>query len=168
MKFSNIAVYPGTFDPITHGHMDIILRTSKFVDKLIIAVAVETGSKVPLFSAEKRLEMVYETLRQHPELEGKIEAKIFDGLLVNFAKENHSNIIIRGLRAVSDFEYEFQMSCMNSKLSPEIETFFLPATEKTHFVSSNLVKQVAKLGGDISEFVTESVKQEVLKHFKGI
>ncbi len=161
-----VAIYPGTFDPVTHGHMDIIKRAANFMDHLIVAIAVET-SKSPVFSPEKRLEMIERELEKHAEFKGRVSAKIFKGLLVNFAEENSCSIIIRGLRAVSDFEYEFQMSCMNSKLNSKIETLFLPASEKTHFVSSTLVRQVARLGGDVSEFVSNDVNEELTKHFNG-
>jgi pantetheine-phosphate adenylyltransferase len=164
MTDNKIAIYPGTFDPITFGHMDIIRRALKIVDHLVIAVAKD-NSKKPLFSLEQRAALVkseVESLSQ----EGKIiEVKAFEGLLVNFAKENKSNIIVRGLRAVSDFEYEFQMSGMNSRLDNEIQTIFLPASESTHFIASKLVKEVARLGGNIDGFVSANIKNELLKKF---
>ena len=165
-----IAVYPGTFDPITSGHVDIIRRALKIVDKLIIAVAANS-TKTPLFSLEERTQMVeseVEILTAQGLLESQnSEAKIvgFEGLLVNFAKENGASTIIRGLRAVSDFEYEFQMSGMNSKLDPEIETIFLPASESTHFVASSFVKQIAKLNGNIDGLVSQNVKNRLVEKF---
>lgn len=161
-------IYPGTFDPITNGHRDIIRRALVVVDRLIIAVAADTN-KTPMFSQEERREMVArEAEAISAELPGKvIEARSFSGLLVNFVKENESSLIIRGLRAVSDFEYEFQMSCMNSKLQPSIETVFLPASDKTQFISSRFVKEIARLGGDISEFVSNDVAEKLEARLTG-
>jgi pantetheine-phosphate adenylyltransferase len=151
-----IGIYPGTFDPITNGHLDIIERAMKVVDVLIIAIAADTN-KTPMFTQAQRTAMVQDEVSKFNTTEKHIEAKPFSGLLVEFAKEQNSSLIIRGLRAVSDFEYEFQMSCMNSKLAPAIETVFLPASDKTQFISSRFVKEIARLGGDISGFVPVSV-----------
>lgn len=165
MTNNKIAIYPGTFDPITVGHMDIIRRALAIVDHLIIGIAKDT-SKNPLFSLDERKKMV-EAEIAHLNKDGKtVQAMAFEGLLINFAKENNSNIIIRGLRAVSDFEYEFQMSGMNSKLDQNIQTIFLPASESTHFIASKLVKEVARLDGDITEFVSPNVKKLLEKKFK--
>ena len=155
------AVYPGTFDPITLGHIDIIKRAVKIVDKLIIAVAVDTA-KTPIFSLEERVRMVKDDIKEFDE---KIEVVGFEGLLVNFAKENKAGVIIRGLRAVSDFEYEFQMSGMNSKMNPDIQTVFLPASESTHFIASRFVKEIVRLGGDVDELVSGNVKSKLAKFY---
>lgn len=157
-------IYPGTFDPITVGHTDIIRRALRVVDRLIIGVAADTG-KTPIFPLEERSQMVREDLAALPEADNRIEVKPFSGLLVSFAQENNAGIIIRGLRAVSDFEYEFQMTCMNSRLNPEIETVFLTASENTQFISSRFVKQIARLGGDISQFVSPLVAGHLQKHY---
>ncbi len=162
-KNPKIAIYPGTFDPITCGHMDIIRRALKLVDHLVIAVAKDT-SKNPLFSVEKRVELVVQEVAEINQ-NNSIEVVGFEGLLIDFAKQKKSEIIIRGLRAVSDFEYEFQMFGMNSRLDPTIQTIFLPASESAHFIASRLVKEVARLGGDVSSFVSKNVEQELHKAF---
>ncbi|PIR39497.1 MAG: pantetheine-phosphate adenylyltransferase [Alphaproteobacteria bacterium CG11_big_fil_rev_8_21_14_0_20_39_49] len=155
------AVYPGTFDPITLGHKDIIKRAVKIVDKLIIAVAVDTA-KTPIFSLDERVEMVKADVA---DISSNIEVVGFEGLLVNFARDNGAGIIIRGLRAVSDFEYEFQMSGMNSKMNPDIQTVFLPASESTHFIASRFVKEIVRLGGDVDELVSENVKNNLTNYY---
>lgn len=158
-------IYPGTFDPITVGHMDIIKRALHVVDRLIIGVALDTG-KAPVFDLAMRSKLVKEDVSSLLGEEAKrIEVKGFSGLLVNFAEESGANVIIRGLRAVSDFEYEFQMACMNSRLKADVETVFLTASESTHFISSRFVKQIAKLGGDISSFVSPNVAKHLRDHF---
>ena len=158
-------VYPGTFDPITNGHMDIIRRALRVVDRLIIAVALDTG-KEPAFELEMRTQMVQdEVKRLMPEDATRVVVKSFSGLLVNFVRDNDATLLIRGLRAVSDFEYEFQMASINSKLAPEMETVFLTASEATHFISSRFVKQIAKLGGDISSFVSADVEQQLKRYY---
>jgi pantetheine-phosphate adenylyltransferase len=163
-KTLKTAIYPGTFDPITVGHMDIIKRALKIVDRLVVAVAKDT-SKNPLFSVEERVEIVRREVAEINQ-DNIIEVVGFEGLLIDFAKQKKSEIIVRGLRAVSDFEYEFQMSGMNSKLDPDIQTIFLPASESAHFIASRLVKEVARLGGDVSAFVSKNVEQELHKAFK--
>ena len=155
-----VGIYPGTFDPITFGHIDIIKRAYNLVDKLIIGVA-KNCVKNTIFSAEVRAELIQHEIQL---LDIAVETIIFDGLLVYFAQENNASVIIRGLRAVSDFDYEFQMSWVNYKLTPQIETIFLPASEDTQFISSSFVKEIAHLNGDISAFVPISV-QKYLKNF---
>ena len=159
-----IGIYPGTFDPITVGHMDIIKRALKVVDKLIIGVALDTG-KEPVFGLEMRAKLVREDIKKLGKDASRIQVKPFHGLLMKFAEEEGACIVIRGLRAVSDFEYEFQMACMNSRLNPEIETVFLTASEDTHFISSRFVKQIARLGGDISSFVSANVARHLRQYF---
>lgn len=165
MTKPRIGIYPGTFDPITIGHMDVIRRALTVVDKLVIGVALDTG-KAPLFEIEERGNLVRENLRELGAEASRVEVRTFSGLLVNLAEEQGARILIRGIRAVSDFDYEFQMACMNSRLNPTIETVFLTASENTHFISSRLVKQIARLGGDISSFVSPIVAQHLHKHFK--
>lgn len=153
------AVYPGTFDPITKGHLDIIKRASQIFDHLIIAVAKDT-SKKPLFTVEERRDMIQNEVF-NIDLDCFVEVKGFDGLLVNFAEVEGANVIVRGLRAVSDFEYEFQMYGMNSKLKPEIQTIFLPASEKNNYIASNLVKEAARLGANVDQFVSPYVVEKL-------
>lgn len=152
----NIAIYPGTFDPITHGHTDLIERATRLFDHVIVALAASPG-KQPVFSLDERLDMA------RIALDGcqKVEVCGFSGLLVNFAHTKNANIIIRGLRAVSDFEYEFQLAGMNRKLAPEIETLFLTPAEQYSYISSSLVREVAALGGDVSSFVHAKIMAEL-------
>lgn len=154
-----IAIYPGTFDPITFGHLDIIRRAASLFDHLIVAAAKD-NYKNPLFTLDERVELIKNELTTL-ESNKKISVEKFEGLLVNFAHKKNAIVIIRGLRAVSDFEYEFQMFGMNTKLDPNIQTIFLPASETNHFIASKLVKEVAKLGGDISRFVSRNVSQKL-------
>ncbi len=151
-----VGVYPGTFDPITLGHMDIISRATKVVDRLVIAVAANAG-KGPLFSAEERVEMVQEEMEDLETNGAVVEVRAFDNLLMHFAVDVGARVILRGLRAVSDFEYEFQMACMNTRMNPNIETIFLTASERQQFISSRFVKEIGALGGDISSFVSPRV-----------
>ena len=159
-----IGLYPGTFDPLTNGHLDIIVRSSKLCDKLIIAVAKST-SKNPLFSIDKRIKLINEAINTNNVDNNLIYAEAFDNLLIDFAKTNEVSIIIRGLRVVSDFDYEFQMAGMNKRLNTDIETVFLMASETNQFIASRFVKEVASLGGDVSSFVPDNVNNEIIKKF---
>ena len=142
------AVYPGTFDPMTMGHVDLVKRASKLFDTVIIAIAT-SDSKKPMFSLEERIEMGNKIFAEDP----KVEVVGFSGLLVNFAKDNDANILIRGLRVVADFEYEFQLANMNRAMSPDIESVFLTPKEEYSYISSSLVKEIATMGGDVTRFV---------------
>ncbi len=160
-----IGIYPGTFDPITIGHMDIIRRALRVVDKLIIGVALDSG-KQPIFDLDVRSELVEDDLDNLGPDASRVIVKPFSGLLVNFASDNGATLLIRGLRAVSDYEYEFQMACMNNKLDPNIETVFLTASENTHFISSRFVKQIARLGGDVSSMVSLNVARHLTAYYE--
>lgn len=157
-----IGLYPGTFDPITLGHLDIIRRGAKLVDRLILGVSTNP-SKSPMFTLDERVETVLaETDTISKEIGVQIEAVPFNTLLMNFATEVNADVIIRGLRAVSDFEYEFQMTAMNYQLNPEVETVFLMADPALQAIASRLVKEIAMFDGDISKFVSPSVHEKVL------
>ncbi len=158
-------IYPGTFDPVTKGHLHLIRRASRMVDKLIVAVA-DSPKKEPLFTYERRMEMLQIDIDNLPEKGCEIEVRSFNKLLVHFAREIDASFIFRGLRAVSDFEYEFQMTGMNAKLDPDIETVFLMAADKWQFVSSSFVKEIAALDGTVDEFVTPQVAQKLQKKFE--
>lgn len=153
-----IGVYPGTFDPITNGHIDIVKRALHVVDEVIVAIADDIP-KTPMFSLKERSQMAEEALASLK----NIRVMQFQGLLVDFVEQQGASILVRGLRAVSDFEYEFQLASMNSKLKPEIETIFLPASENVQFIASSFVKEIARLGGDISSFVPENVAKKLRK-----
>jgi len=150
-----IAVYPGTFDPITNGHSDLVARAARLFDRVLVAVAKDTG-KAPACALDKRLELARLVLA---DIENA-EVASFEGLLVDFCRQRGALVVIRGLRAVSDFEYEFQLASMNRRLAPEIETLFLTPAEKYAFISSTLVREIARLGGDVSEFVHPEVKRQ--------
>ena len=153
-----IGIYPGTFDPLTFGHIDLIKRSLKIVDKLIIGIA-DNDNKTPLLSIEERKLIIDNDIKDYFNQNNKIIIKNIDGLLTDFAKLNNVTCIIRGLRAVSDFDYEFQMTGMNYQLNPDLETIFLMSSDKNSFISSNFVKEVHKLGGDVSKFVsTNTIK----------
>jgi pantetheine-phosphate adenylyltransferase len=153
-----VALYPGSFDPITKGHEDLIHRSLEFVDKLIVAVAVNVA-KEPLFALEERVALIKQAVSD------KVDVQSFDGLLADFAKKVGASVIVRGLRAVSDFEYEFQMALMNRNLAPEVETVFLvPAFDLT-YLSSSLVREVARFGGDVSQLVHPKVQQALKRKF---
>ena len=158
-------IYPGTFDPVTNGHMDIITRAARVVDALIVGVAINAG-KVPLFSLADRVEMVANEIKVTTDTGNcRVLVQSFEGLLTDFAASCGASLIIRGLRAVSDFEYEFQMTGMNTKLNSNIETVFLMASEGEQFISSRLVKEIGSLGGDISHFVSPRVHERMLQRF---
>ena len=159
-----VGVYPGSFDPITTGHIDIITRSQRMMDKLIVGVAINTG-KSPLFSFDERMEMLRTELMDLPSGDGlaEIEVRPIEGLLVHFAKTCGASLIVRGLRAVSDFDYEFQMAGTNARLNRSIETVFLMASDRHQFTSSKLVKEIARLGGDISDFVPPHVARRIKK-----
>lgn len=152
------AVYPGTFDPITNGHSDLVRRACRLVDRVILAVARDTG-KSPVCELEQRVELAKVATA---DMKG-VDVMVFDGLLMEFCREIGATIVIRGLRAVSDFEYEFQLASMNRRLAPEIETIFLTPAEQYSFISSTLVREIARLGGDVSEFVHPAVQRILMK-----
>lgn len=155
-----IAVYPGSFDPITYGHLDIIERAAAIFDRVVVAVCLNPG-KQPLFTMEERMEMIIQESAPIP----KVEVNCFRGLLTEFMKQKNAQIIVRGLRAISDFENEFQMALMNRKLGPEIETIFLVAQPKYSYLSSSIVKEIASLKGDVRGLVSEQVSQHLQKQF---
>jgi pantetheine-phosphate adenylyltransferase len=157
----NIAIYPGTFDPITRGHSDLVERSARLFDKVIVALAA-SPSKKPVFSLEERLELTRTVLAGYE----NVEVCGFEGLLVEFAHQKGANIIIRGLRAVSDFEYEFQLAGMNRKLAEDIETLFLTPSEQYTYISSSLVREIASLGGDVSPFVHEKIVAELTRKLR--
>ncbi len=157
------AIYPGSFDPITLGHLDVILRASAIFSDLIVAVA-SSEPKGPAFPAEKRAELIRESLTGRT----GIRVETFDGLLVDFAREQETFVVIRGLRAISDFEFEFQMALMNRRLEPRLETIFLTPQEEFTFLSSRIVKEVARLGGDVSPFVPPHVAESLRRKFRPV
>ena len=153
------AMYPGTFDPITLGHEDLVRRAAVLFDRVVVAIAVNTGSKQPMFTTAERVAMAASALS---EVEN-VEVTSYEGLTVDFARDNDLRVIIRGLRAVSDFEYEFQLANMNRHLTDAVETAFLTPTEKYTFISSSLVREVAELGGDVSAFVSPKVRRALME-----
>jgi pantetheine-phosphate adenylyltransferase len=158
-----IAIYPGSFDPATNGHVDLIERAAKLFDKVIVAVGVNL-SKTPLLTVEERvgsLEKIVQSL-------GNVEVSQFDTLLVDYAKEKGANVILRGLRAVSDFEFEFQLAGMNRRLSPELETVFLTPLEQHAFISSTMIREIVRLNGDVSGFVPPVVHQQLKVKYSNI
>jgi pantetheine-phosphate adenylyltransferase len=157
-----VAIYPGTFDPITNGHMDIVHRATRIFDRVIVAVAVSTSKKT-VFTVEERLKMATTVFKG----DEKVDVCSFDGLVTMFARNKNARIIIRGLRAVSDFEYEFQMAGMNRQLNEETETVFLTPAEQFSYISSSLVREVAALGGDVSKFVHADVMKALQSRLNG-
>lgn len=157
----NIFIYPGSFDPVTNGHLDIIERASKICDKLIVAVLINHG-KNPLFAIEERVNL----LKRVVEHCHNVEVECFSGLLVDFVTKKQANVIIKGLRAVSDFEYELQMALLNKKQSPEIETLFMMSNINYSFLSSSMVKELARYGGNIKGLVPECIEEDILNKFK--
>ena len=158
-------VYPGTFDPPTRGHMDIVVRAARVLDRLVIAVASNPG-KGPLFSCDDRVAMVREEVSRFGPTRAVIEVQPFDSLLIHFCQRIGAQVLVRGLRAVSDFEYEFQMAAMNARQDNDIETVFFMASERHQFISSQFVKEIARLGGDISSLVSPEVQARVEGLFK--
>ena len=162
MAQNNVAIYPGSFDPITNGHVDLVKRTLRVFERVIIAIATNPGKDSSLFSLEERLQMVREVFRG---FKRRVQADSFEGLLVDYAERKQARVIIRGLRAVSDFEYEFQMAMMNHRLKPKLETFFMMTGESEFYISSRLVKEVVGLGGNVSGLVPGNVLTKLVKKF---
>ena len=166
-KKPRIGLYPGTFDPVTNGHLDVIARAARLLDKLVVGVSISAG-KGPLFSLQERVELVEAVIAAIADRNGMtIEVKPFDTLLIDFARKLGASMIVRGLRAVTDFDYEFQMAGMNYRMAPDVETVFLMASESHQFIASRLVKEVAMLGGDITSFVPALTHQRVLQRLRG-
>lgn len=156
-----IALYPGTFDPFTYGHLDVIERAREVFDRVIVTVA-KNSSKQPLFTSEERVVMIKANVAKF----ANVSVSAFEGLLVDFAKQNNVTAIVRGLRAITDFEYEFQMALTNRKLAQGISTVFLMPHEKYTYLNSTIVREIARLGGDVSQFVPANVKKELIKKFR--
>ena len=160
---SLVAIYPGSFDPITNGHLDLIERASRLVDRLIVSI-LRNERKQPLFSVQERMDMLREVTADH----ANVEVGFFEGLLVDHAKAKGATLIVRGIRAISDYEYEWQMALMNRRLRPEIETMFLMAGEAHSFISSQMVKEVLRLGGGISDLVPPAVERRLKDRILGV
>lgn len=156
------AVYPGTFDPLTRGHEDLVRRAAKLFDRVIVAVAADSGGKAPFFSLSDRIKMAQEVLKDY----SNIQVMGFSGLLTEFLQQQNARIILRGLRAVSDFEYEFQLAGMNRSLYPDVETVFMTPSEQYMFISATIVREIARLGGDAGKFVHPIVAQELRQKMK--
>lgn len=152
------AIYPGSFDPVTYGHLDVIKRSAAIFDKLIVAVSINSQKK-PMFTLEERVNFIKEETQNYD----NVEVHLLDGLLVDYAKEKGANVIIKGLRAVSDFEYEFQMALMNKNIGPEVETLFMMTAQEYSYLSSSIVKEVAKFGGKIDSLVPQKVARAVIE-----
>ena len=155
------AIYPGPFDPVTNGHLDIIARAARLYHRVIVAVAVNRN-KTPLFDIDQRVELLQQVSTEFD----NVDIIGFDNLLVDCAKEQGANVVLRGLRAISDFEYEFQLAGMNRRLSPELETMFLTPAEQYEFISSSMIKEIARLGGNVSQFVPDIVQHQLIEKFK--
>jgi pantetheine-phosphate adenylyltransferase len=166
MSKLRVGVYPGTFDPITHGHTDIILRATKLVDRLVVGVADNAG-KGPLFTIEERVEIVRDEIDAIADREtaARVHVTRYSNLLMDFVMSQEATMVIRGLRAVSDFEYEFQMAGMNNRLNPNVETVFLMASDKYQFIASRFVKEISQLGGQVSHFVSQRVAERLAERF---
>lgn len=163
MAESRVAIYPGTFDPITNGHVDIICRAARLFDRLIVAIAVNT-SKQPVFSVAERQDLVRREIESvGGGISGRIDVELVDGLLIDYAKSAGAGFIVRGLRAVSDFDYEFQLASMNAKMAPDIETVCLMASDRHQFIASSLVKEIARLNGDVTPFVSPLISGSLVK-----
>jgi pantetheine-phosphate adenylyltransferase len=160
-KAPKIAIYPGTFDPITNGHSDLVERASRLFDTVVVALAASPG-KQPVFSLDERLGLARTALADFD----NVEICAFDGLLVEFAREKQAQVILRGLRAVSDFDYEFQLASMNRTLAPDVETLFLTPAEQYANISSSLVREIAALGGDVSPFVHDKIRAELVRKLR--
>ena len=161
INLTNIAIYPGSFDPCTNGHLDIIERSSKIFEKVIVAVLLNS-SKTPTFTVEERIDLLKTATEHIP----NVEVVSFNGLLAQFAQDRNAKVIIKGLRAVSDFEYEFQMSLTNTKLNPNVETLFMTTKSENMYLSSSIVREVARYGGDISDMVPKVITEKIYKKFK--
>jgi len=165
MATERVGVYPGTFDPVTSGHTEIVRRSLRLVDRLVIGPFINIG-KGPLFSLQERIEIIKEDIEDFPQADkNRIQVLPYEGLLIHFAREVGATVIIRGLRAVSDFEYEIQMANMNYRMEPDIETIFLMASDRHQFIASSLVKDIARLGGDTSQFVSKKVYERLKGKF---
>src|ERR1700687_2117793 len=160
---STVAVYPGSFDPLTNGHVDIILRGARLFDRIIVAILVN-AEKLPLFSIDERIEIARAVFREHP----NVEVDTFDGLLVDYVERRRAQVIVRGLRAVSDFEFEFQMALMNQRLNPGIETVFMMPAEQYTYISSRLIKEIFSLGGRVHGLVPDMVEERLREKVAGL
>ena len=166
MASERTGVYPGTFDPITSGHTEVVRRSLRLVDRLVIGPFVNIG-KGPLFSLEERIDIIKDDIEDFPQADkDRIQVLPYESLMIHFARDVGASVIIRGLRAVSDFEYEIQMANMNARMEPNIETIFLMASDRHQFISSSLVKDIARLGGDTSQFVSKKVFERLKAKYK--
>ena len=163
MANNDLAIYPGSFDPITNGHVDLVNRTLRVFDKVVVAIATNPDKDRSLFTVQERLQMIDEVFAG---ANGRVSADSFQGLLVDYAERKGATVVIRGLRAISDFEYEFQMAMMNHRLKPKLETFFMMTGESEFYTSSRLVKEVVSLGGDVSGLVPDNVLAKLKEKFK--